>query len=119
LKEKEKDIDLKQGNGFDHCFVFNKNRDINSPFAILFSKNSGIEMKGFTDMPAVQFYGGNGLSAKGKGGKEYGNYGAVCLETQAIPNNVNVPEYAEVGSSIYDAGQEYKFFAKYSFSVRK
>lgn len=128
LKEKDQDIDLKQGNGFDHCFILNKNEDCsslnkncdsNSPFAILFSEKSGIEMRCFTDMPAVQFYGGNGLSARGKGDKQYGNYGAICLETQAIPNNVNVPEYAEYGSSIYEAGQEYRFFAKYAFGVRK
>lgn len=117
--KREEDIDLKQGGGFDHCFVFEKGRDVSKPYGSLYSEVSGIEMKCYTDMPAVQLYAGNGLNQVGKNGKKYGRCGALCLETQAIPNNVNVPEYAAYGSSIYDAGEVYHFTAVYEFSVRK
>jgi hypothetical protein len=68
-------------------------------------------------MPAVHLYASCGLNAIGKGGKEYKRSYAFCLETEAIPNNVNVPEYAEYGSSVYDANERYKFFASYKFEV--
>ncbi|MBQ8884823.1 MAG: galactose mutarotase [Clostridia bacterium] len=115
----ESDPDLQIGGGFDHCFVFDKNRDKTAPYGVLYSPVSGIEMKCYTNMPAVQLYAGNGLSQVGKMGVKYGRCGALCLETQAIPNNVNVPEYAAYGSSIYAAGEVYHFSAQYAFSVRK
>lgn len=112
---KEVDPDLKKGGGFDHCYVFAKIRDFKKPYAILRSEKSGITMKCYTDMPAVHFYAGNFLDATGKNGVKYSRCGGVCLETEAIPNNVNVPAYAEYGSSVYEAGQVYRFSAKYSF----
>lgn len=115
---RNEDQDLSFGGGFDHCFVFDQNRDKNKPYGTLYSPLSGIEMQCYTDMPAVQFYGGNGLNQQGKS-RKYGRCAGMCLETQAIPNNVNVPAYADYGSSIYDAGEIYHFTAKYTFSVRK
>lgn len=116
---RETDIDLSYGHGYDHCFVFDKKRDKTKPYGILCGEKSGIEMKCYTDMPAVQFYAGNCLDATGKGGHRYGRCGGLCLETQAIPNNVNVPAYAAYGSSIYGAGETYHFTAKYVFGIRK
>lgn len=113
------DPDLKRGGGFDHCFVFEKGRDSQKPFATLKGDKSGIVMRCYTDMPSVQLYTGQGLSAVGKKGMRYGRCYGLCLETQAIPNNVNVPTYAEFGSSIYDAGQTYRFHATYAFTVEK
>ena len=112
---KDTDPDLKKGYGFDHCFVFAKNRDVNEPYAIVRSEKSGIVMKCYTDMPAVHLYAGNYLDAVGKGGVKYTRCGGFCLETEAIPNNVNVPAYAQYGSSVYEAGRVYRFTAKYSF----
>lgn len=117
-EKRGEDPDLKNGGGYDHCFIFEKGRDAEKPYASLYSPVTGIEMKCYTNMPAVQLYAGNGLNQDGKGGKHYGRCGALCLETQAIPNNVNVPRYAEYGSSIYAAGEEYRFFAAYEFSVK-
>lgn len=111
--------DLSYGGGYDHCFIFDKNRDTSEPYGVLYSPKSGIEMKCYTDMPAVQFYAGNGLDQTGKKGHYYGRCGGLCLETQAIPNNVNVPAYAECGSSIVPAGQVYHFTARYAFGIRK
>ena len=111
----EEDSDMINGNGFDHCFVLNEQKD-DEPACIAYSEKSGIEMKTYTDQSAVQLYTSNGLSAIGKGGKVYGRFGAFCLETQAIPNNVNVPEYAKINSSIFDKGEPYFHSTRYAFS---
>ena len=117
--KRDSDKDLSQGGGFDHCFVFEKGRDITKPFGEVYSKKSGILMTCYTDLPSVQLYAGCGLNQIGKGGKKYGRCGAFCLETQAIPNNVNVEEYASYGSSIFEAGQVYQTKTVYAFSLRK
>lgn len=109
------DPDLACGGGFDHCMVFDKNRDVSQPYAIVRSEKSGIVMKCYTDMPAVHFYAGNYLNQVGKGGKKYGRCAGFCLETEALPNNPNVPAYQEYGSSIYESGKVYHFSAKYAF----
>jgi aldose 1-epimerase len=118
-EQKDSDKNLSYGGGYDHCFVFDKKRDTTKPYGVLYSPKSGIEMKCYTDMPAVQFYAGNGLDQLGKSEHYYGRCGGMCLETQAIPNNVNVPAYAAYGSSIYSAGEIYRFSAKYAFGIRK
>ncbi len=110
------DVDLLQGNGYDHCYVLNKKCGEYVRYAVAKSPNTGICMSCFTDMPAVQFYAGNGLHQQGKSGY-YGARTGFCLETQAIPNNVNVPEYAALGSSFLDAGEEYVFSAAYRFDA--
>lgn len=110
------DPDLKRGNGYDHCHVLKNKCGEFVKYATVESKKTGIKMTCFTDMPAVQFYAGNGLNQQGKSGY-YGKRSGFCLETQAIPNNVNVPAYAAKGSSLYDKGQEYGFTAVYRFET--
>ncbi len=112
------DADLKKGKGYDHCFLLKHACGEYSKYAEAYSPKTGIKMTCYTDMPAVQLYTANHLRTEGKTGY-YDNYSGFCLETQAIPNNVNVPVYAEKGSSIYDAGQEYRFTAAYCFTVEK
>lgn len=110
--------DLKKGNGFDHCFVLEKGRDTALPIATLCGDKSGITMLCYTTLPAVQLYAGNFLDMEGKGGY-YGRGDGLCLETQAFPDNVNVPAYAAYGSSIYAAGQRYASQTIYEFIARK
>lgn len=110
------EINLKQGNGYDHCHVLKNKCGEYVKYAVAESKKTGIKMTCFTDMPAVQFYSGNGLHQEGKTAY-YGKRAGFCLETQAIPNNVNVPEYAALGSSVIDAGAEYAFTAAYRFEA--
>ncbi len=110
------DEDLKKGNGFDHCYLLKNQSGENVKYAEGYSLKTGIRMTCYTDMPAVHFYAGNFLNQQGKSAYYQKNAG-FCLETEAIPNNVNVPEYAEKGSSIYDAGEEYLFTATYKFGI--
>ncbi len=110
------DVDLRQGNGYDHCHVLKKRCGEYARYAVVRSEKTGITMSCYTDMPAVQFYAGNCLDQQGKTAY-YGKRAGFCLETQAIPNNVNVPEYAALGSSILDRGETYDFTAAYRFEA--
>ncbi len=108
------DIDIRRGGGYDHCYVLRNKSGEYIKYAVVGSKKTGISMHCYTDMPAVHFYTGNFLNQEGKTAY-YGKNAGFCLETEAIPNNVNVPAYAEKGSSIYDAGERYRFTAAYKF----
>lgn len=110
------DEDLKKGGGYDHCHLLKNKSGEYVKYAQAYSSKTGIKMSCYTDMPAVHFYAGNCLNQKGKT-IYYGKRAGYCLETEAIPNNVNVPEYAVLGSSIYNAGQKYCFSAAYKFEV--
>lgn len=110
------DIDLKQGGGFDHCHVLKNKCGEYALYATVESVKTGIKMSCYTDMPAVHFYAGNGMNQDGKT-IHYGKRAGFCLETEAIPNNVNVPEYAEKGSSYLDVGEVYDFTAAYKFEA--
>ncbi len=114
----KEDEDLGKGNGYDHCYLLKNGCGKYAEYGRVTSPATGIVMRCFTDMPAVQFYAGNGLDQKGKTAV-YGAHAGFCLETQAIPNNVNVPEYAEKGASILEAGKVYSFTAAYRFEVEK
>ena len=110
------DVDLKQGNGYDHCHVLKNRCGEYVKYAVAKSPKTGISMTCYTDMPAVQFYAGNGLHQQGKS-IYYGKRAGFCLETQCIPNNVNVPEYAAKGSSFLSPGEVYSFTAAYKFEA--
>jgi len=110
------DPDLVRGGGYDHCYVLKNACGQWARFGVVASEKTGITMKCYTDMPAVQFYAGNGLNQEGKSG-HYGKRSGFCLETQAIPNNVNVPEYAARGSSVLEKGKRYHFSAAYQFTT--
>ncbi len=111
-----KDIDLLRGNGYDHSFVLKAPKGEMKEYGSIQSPKTGIRMRCFTDMPAVQLYTGNGLSQQGKTAY-YGKRAAFCLETGDIPNNVNVPEYAALGSSVLKAGEEYTHTCIYKFEA--
>ncbi len=110
------DGDLKKGGGYDHCHILKNTCGRYAKYAVARGAKTGIEMHCYTDMPAVHFYAGNGLNQQGKTAY-YGKNAGYCLETEAIPNNVNVAEYAALGSSIFDAGEEYIFTAAYQFKA--
>ena len=81
------------------------------------SERTGIVMEVFTDMPALQLYTGNGLSQKGKTAFYNRNYG-FCMETQFIPNSVNVPVYAALGDCMFEKNRIYHSVTAYKFSLK-
>jgi aldose 1-epimerase len=93
--------------GFDHNWVVVGMPGRVRPVAWLRDPVSGRQMSLESDAPGVQFYSGNFLdgSLSGKG-RRYGRHAGLCLETQAFPNAINVPEWA--GQVVLDAGQTYQ-----------
>jgi aldose 1-epimerase len=102
--------------GYDHNFVVNGEAGQLRPVARLEDPESGRVMTLSADQPGVQFYTGNFLdgSARGKGAT-YGQYAALCLETQKFPNAINVPAWRD--QVILKPGQTYRHLMVHKFSV--
>ena len=78
------------GRGYDHNFVLNTRGSLERPCAYLESPLTGIGMEIFTTAPGMQLYTGNFLDGVvGKGGVDYPQRSAVCLETQQYPDSPN------------------------------
>ena len=94
---------LKTGNGYDHCFVLNKNSSI---AAELSSEASGRKLIISTNQPGIQFYSGNHLS------KFFNKNQGLCLETQHFPdspNNDNFPTTKLMANEEYYSETIYLF----------
>ncbi|RYF17010.1 MAG: galactose mutarotase [Flavobacteriales bacterium] len=112
------DEQLKNGKGYDHNFVLNKN-DGTRPITIVKSPKTGIVMEVYTTEPGIQFYSGNfltGTDKDGKGGKSYPFRSAFCLETQHFPDSPNQPNFP---STVLKPGQTYQSSTTYRFTVDK
>lgn len=107
---------LHNGNGYDHNYVLNTNRDITMPAAMLTSPETGITLTIYTDEPGIQVYSGNFLdgTVTGKKGLAYPMRAAICLETQHYPNTPNTPEWP---SAILEPGKTYNSNTIWKFSV--
>lgn len=103
--------------GYDHNWVVNGVPGAMRPVARLRHPASGRMLTLEADAPGVQFYTGNFLKGQfvGKGGQPYGKHAGVCLETQAFPNSVNVPEWE--GQVIVTPQQEYTHTMVHRFSA--
>lgn len=114
----EKDDQILFGNGFDHNWVVNRQKEGLALAAKALDETSGRGMEVWTDMPGVQFYTANYLddSLAGKNGAVYGRRHGYCFETQYYPDAVNHPQFP---SPILKAGEEkktetiYKFFSSF------
>lgn len=101
---------LRLGGGYDHNFVLSGRHA-----ACARSTASGIQMDVYTDMPGVQLYSANGLSARpGKGGRVMAEYFAFCLETQLFPNAMSCYGFP---SPVLRAGCHLHSETDYAFSV--
>lgn len=86
------DVQLKNGSGYDHCFVIEKEAFGDLALAAeATSPVTGITLKVFTTMPGVQFYSGNFLGSEYPGleGKPYSRRQAFCLEPEFFPDTPN------------------------------
>jgi aldose 1-epimerase len=71
--------------GYDHNYVLNNQDGSIALAARLHDPSSGRVMDVYTTEPGVQLYTSNWLDVKGaKGGKDYVENGALCLETQQL-----------------------------------
>lgn len=111
----EKNIQLKNGKGYDHNYVLNK---VGTAAAVtVVGDQSGIQMDVFTDQPGVQFYSGNFMLGKNtfKGGAKDEFRTAFALETQHFPDSPNQPAFP---STVLKPGQVYRTSSSYKFSVQ-
>ena len=108
-------IELKQGIGYDHNWVLNKNNNELSWVATVTEASTGIELKVFTTEPGVQFYSGNYLNiSKGKNSKSYPSRSGFCLETQHFPDS---PNHNNFPSTVLNPGEIYTQTTIYQFEV--
>lgn len=110
------DLQLKNGNGYDHSFELNKN-DIELSFAAsAIGDKSKIKLEVFTTEPAMQFYSGNFLNGKdkGKSGVYYERRTGFCFETQHHPDSPNQPNFP---STFLAKGEEFNSTTIYKVSL--
>ena len=113
----KQDEQLKNGKGYDHNFVLDKNA-ANKPVATVVSPKTGIKMEVYTTEPGLQFYSGNFLTGKdhdGKGGAAYAYRSAFCLETQHFPDSPNESSFPSTSlkpGQVYHTSTTYKFLSK-------
>ena len=94
----ETDPMLAHAHGYDVCYAVNDWYGTLRPVAEAHSEKTGIVMKTYSTLPAVQLFTGMMLGmipifTDGKAGSKYVRYGAFCLETQNFPNAMNTPEF--------------------------
>ena len=92
----EEDPQLKNGLGYDHCWVLNEQDKGVRFVASAFEPQSRRFLEVFSDEPGIQFYSGNFLDGTlpSKNNDSYGFRSGFCLETQHFPdspNNKNFP----------------------------
>ncbi len=97
-------IPIEGQSGFDHCWVIDG--DPTQPFASVSEASSGRSMLVSTDQPGVQVYTGNFL------GGEFPPHGALCLETQHLPDSPNQPTFP---STILRPGKTYSSTTVHDF----
>ncbi len=104
--------------GLDHNFVLRKEaRDALTLAAALISSDGGRRMECWTTRPGLQVYTGNGLSGEVcRGGRAYGPYAGVCLETQLFPDAMT---HTHFPSPILPRGQRCRHTTEYRFFEEK
>lgn len=113
-----KNIQLKHGKGYDHCWVLNEPKKGLRTAAILYHPGSGRQMEVITEEPGIQFYSGNFLDRtlpKKKSDLFYERRSGLCLETQHFPNSPNESSFSNV---ILNPEESYTSKTIFKFSNR-
>jgi aldose 1-epimerase len=114
--DKTEDEQIKNGGGYDHCWVIKRSEPGLMLFATVKDPESGRFMEVFTTEPAVQFYTGNFLDGKLTGkGATYSKRFGLCLETEHYPDSPNQPQFP---TTTLTPGETYKTTTKYRFSAK-
>jgi aldose 1-epimerase len=103
--------------GYDHFWVVDGDPKALRPVATVEDPKSGRVMTVEADQIGVQFYAGIFLDGTITGkGVTYNQYDALCLETHAWVNAINVPAWKD--SVILEPGQTYKQHMIHRFSTK-
>lgn len=110
-------IQLKNGLGYDHCWVLNDQDNGVRFVASAYEPISGRLLEVFSDEPGIQFYSGNFLDgtlpSKNKG--MYQHRTGFCLETQHYPNSPNQENFTSV---ILKPGEKYKSKTVFRLAIK-
>ncbi|MFI0490888.1 aldose epimerase family protein [Flavobacterium sp.] len=112
-----KDEQLKNGLGYDHCWVLNKQDKGDRFAASAYEPTSGRLLEVYTDQPGIQFYSGNfldGTLPMRKGGT-YARRTGFCLETQHYPDSPNQKDFP---TTVLNSGEHYKTKTTFKFSIK-
>jgi aldose 1-epimerase len=113
-----KDLEAAGGKpiGYDHFWVVDGEPRAMRPVAVLKDPKSGRVLTLEADQPGVQFYAGIFLDGTITGkGVNYKQYDALCLETHAFVNAINVPAWKDTVT--LKPGQTYTHHMNHKFSV--
>jgi aldose 1-epimerase len=110
------DEQIKNGQGYDHNWVLNRNTPGRQRAARVYEPKSGRTLEVATTEPGLQFYAGNFLDGKLKGqsGRPYGRRSGFCLETQHFPDTPNQPKFP---TTLLKPGEQYKTETVFTFGV--
>ena len=99
-------IQLKNGLGYDHCWVLNDQDNGVRFVASAYEPISGRLLEVFSDEPGIQFYSGNFLDGTlpSKNNGVYQHRTGFCLETQHYPDSPNQKNFPSVR---LDPGEKY------------
>ena len=106
------DEQIKNGAGYDHCYVLNKKEEGELSFAARIKEPvSGRTMEVFTTEPGVQLYTDNWADGyKGQNGATFPRRSGICFECQHFPDSPSV---------VLNQGEQYKQKTIYRFGVEK
>jgi aldose 1-epimerase len=110
------DEQLRFGHGYDHNLVIDKPPGQLGLFARVYDPQSGRVMEVLSTEPGMQFYTANFLNGvTGKGGWNYKNRDAFCIEPQHFPDSPNKPQFP---TTELKPGQIYRNTIIYRFSAK-
>lgn len=100
--------------GYDHPYIFSCRQDQ----ITLSHTKTGRKVTISTNLPAVQLYSANFLEGglPGKNGKANENRDGICLETEFLPNSINLEEEPDM---ILKKEDPYAVFTAYKFEVQE
>lgn len=111
------DVQIRNGFGYDHCWVFTDTANKLRLGAVVYEPQSGRVMEMYTTEPGVQLYTANHLNGKlqGKEGVPYTRRFGLCLETQHFPDSPNQPNFP---TTTLNPGETYRSTTVYKFGTR-
>ena len=112
------DEQIKNGTGYDHCYVLNKREPGELTLAAsMVEPSTGRTMECWTTEPGVQFYSDNWADGyKGQHGATFGKHSGLCFEAQHFPDS---PNRAHFPSTQLKPGEVYVQKTVYKFGVDK
>lgn len=102
--------ELSETSGLDHSFIINRSAPGLACAARLYDPETGLTLVCRTTRPTVHIYTANFLHLDAAG--SFPRHGAVCMETQHLPDSPNKPDFP---STVLRPGEEYREETEYEF----